>query len=222
MCAVGFDHSPGGRGGPCAVRTRRWCRVTNRSKIDLADRASDRFAAEVQPIERRTGQKLMQAGLLGRAEAVEFIRSYHHHRVAAMHRHPLWLTRGGEPDDLAEPRLGFPQLPAGKRRPSRGTCRSFRHLARPSDQLGRNLRGTSGDRQVYGRSLVCEHWLTAMRAGPGSGPSGAGSPGPAGTTRRRPAAVRGRDGGSRSPPRASPRGTPAAPADRANAPWPRS
>ena len=70
--------SPGGRGGPCAARTRRWCRATNRSKIDLADRAPDRFAAEVQPIERRAGQKLMQAALSGRAEAVEFIRSYHH------------------------------------------------------------------------------------------------------------------------------------------------
>ena len=125
--------SPDSRGGPCAARTRRWCRAASRSKIDLADRAPERFAAEVQPIERRAGQKLVQAGLPGRAEAVEFIHSYHYHRVAAMHRHPLRLTRGGEPDDLAETRLGFPQLPAGKRRPSRGTCRSFRHSARPSD-----------------------------------------------------------------------------------------
>ena len=56
----------------------------------------------------------MQAGLLGRAEAVEFIHSYHHHRVAAVHCHPLWPTRGGEPDDLAEPRLGFPPASSGE------------------------------------------------------------------------------------------------------------
>ena len=54
----------------------------------------------------------MQAGLLGRAKAVEFIHPYHH-RVTAMHRQPLWLTRGGESDDLAEPRLGFPSFQRG-------------------------------------------------------------------------------------------------------------
>ena len=55
----------------------------------------------------------MQAGLLGRAKAVEFVHPYHH-RVTAMHRQPLWLTRGGESDDLAETAPWLPPASSGE------------------------------------------------------------------------------------------------------------
>ena len=53
--------------------------------------------------------------------AVEFIRPNDDYRVASMHRYPLRLACGGEADDLAEPCLGFSQLPAGKGRVARVT-----------------------------------------------------------------------------------------------------
>ena len=63
----------------------------------------------------------MQAEFRGSATAVEFIHPNDDYRVASMHRYPLRLACGGEADDLAEPCLGFSQLPVGKGRVARVT-----------------------------------------------------------------------------------------------------
>ena len=88
-----------------------------RPNIRLAHRAFDGHATELQPIQERSGQKIVQGGRPARhLEPIKLIGCDHNHRLTAIHGDPLRLPRRGTAHDLAQLGLRFPQLPNRQRR----------------------------------------------------------------------------------------------------------
>ena len=92
------------------------CRAAIHSQIDLSDRALYALNTKVQAVQGRLRQEVVQAcRFTPRTKAFKFGRRDDDHSIFAANRHTLRLAGGSKANDIAEPRLGFSQLPAAKR-----------------------------------------------------------------------------------------------------------
>ena len=106
--------------------------------IDLPNRRPYGPAGEVHAGERRPRQEIVQArGGAPGPQAIELVRGDHHDRAPAADRHALRPAGRREADNLAESRLGFPELPGGLGGSDLWRWGRIGHLAtRRGDELG--------------------------------------------------------------------------------------
>ena len=145
-------------------------------------RTGARLVAEVQAGQGRPRQEIMQVrGGVAGAEASELFRRVHDDRGQTADRHALRLTGRRKPDDLAEPRPGLPELPAGFGGGGRGGCAgsgtwllpassetsTVRRRRLRAPDIGRTVRSSAKEAAISPRSRkrrACGVWTRIILA----------------------------------------------------------